>query len=50
VKNYGFLTFLQNRQKVEKQHFCTKNDDAEFEKEVFLQIGLDLTIKKLSLS
>jgi hypothetical protein len=35
---------------VEKQHFYTKKDDAEFEKEVFLQIGLDLTIKKLILS
>jgi hypothetical protein len=45
----NFLLFLQNRQKEEKQHFYAKNDDAEFEKEVFLQIGLDLTIKKLIL-
>jgi hypothetical protein len=35
---------------VEKQHFCAKNDDAEFEKEVFLQFGIDLTIKNLILS
>ena len=35
VKKYEFLTFLQNRQKVKKQHFYTKNFDAEFEKEVF---------------
>jgi hypothetical protein len=49
VKNYEFFTFLQNRQKVEKQHIYTKNDDAEFEKKVFLQIELDLTIKKLIL-
>jgi hypothetical protein len=26
---------------VEKQHFYTENDDAEFEKEVFLHFGLD---------
>ena len=26
---------------MEKQHIYTKNDDAEFEKEVFLQIELD---------
>jgi hypothetical protein len=32
-------------QKVEKQHFYTVNDDAEFEKEVFFHIGLDLTKK-----
>jgi hypothetical protein len=31
-------------------HFYTKNDDAEFEKEVFLHVGLDFTIKKLILS
>ena len=32
------------------QSGLTENDDAEFEKEVFSQIGLDLTIKKLILS
>jgi hypothetical protein len=36
--NYEIFTFLQNRQKVEKQHIYTKNEDAEFEKEVLLQI------------
>jgi hypothetical protein len=41
----NFLLFLQNRQKVEKQHIYTKNDDAEFEKEVFLHILLGLTKK-----
>jgi hypothetical protein len=46
----NFLLFLQNRQKVEKQHFGTKIENAEFEKEVFLQIELDLTIKKLIFS
>jgi len=50
VKKYEFLTFLQNRQKVKKQHFYTKNFDAEFEKEVFLHVGLDPTIKKLIFS
>jgi hypothetical protein len=35
---------------MEKQHFYTVNDDAEFEKEVFLHVGLDLTIKKFILS
>jgi hypothetical protein len=45
----NFWLFLQNRQKVAKQHFCSKNDDAELEKEIFLQIGLDLNIKKLIL-
>jgi hypothetical protein len=34
----NYCLFLQNRQKVEIQHFCTKNDYAEFEKEVYLQI------------
>ncbi len=46
----NFLLFLQNRQKVEKHHFYTKNFDAEFEKEVFLHVGLDPTIKKMILS
>jgi hypothetical protein len=46
----NFLLFLQNRQKVEKQHFGIKIENAEFEKEVFLQIELDLTIKKLIFS
>jgi hypothetical protein len=43
----NFKYFLQNRQKVGKHHFCSKNDDAEFEKEVFLHIGLVLTKKIL---
>jgi hypothetical protein len=34
---------------VEKQHIYPENDDGEFEKEVFLHVGLDLTIKKLIL-
>jgi hypothetical protein len=34
------------RKNVEKLHFYTKNDDAEFENEVFLHVGHDLTIKK----
>jgi hypothetical protein len=34
---------------VEKQHFYPENDDSEFEKEVFLHVGLDLTIKNLTL-
>jgi hypothetical protein len=46
VKKYKFLTFLQNRQNVEKQHFYTENDDAEFGKEVFSHAELDYTIKK----
>jgi hypothetical protein len=50
VKKYEFLTYFTKLSKIEKQHFYTKNDDAEFEKEVFLQIGLYLTIKKLILS
>jgi hypothetical protein len=46
VKKYEFLTFFyKNRQKAEKQHIYTKNDDAEFEKEVFLHILLCLTKK-----
>ena len=38
---------LQNRQKVEKQHIYTKNDDAEFEKKVFLHIGHVLAKKMI---
>jgi hypothetical protein len=36
-----FDIFLQNRKKF------TENDDAEFEKDVFLHAGLDLTIENL---
>jgi hypothetical protein len=50
VKKYVFLTFFIKSSKSGKTAFLTKNDDVEFEKEVFLQIGLDLTIKKLILS
>ena len=50
VKKIFFLLFLPSRQKVKKQHFYTKNFDAEFEKEVFLHIGPDPTIKKLIFS
>jgi hypothetical protein len=32
---------------VEKQHFFSEHDDAEFEKEVFLHIGLVLTQKNV---
>jgi hypothetical protein len=46
----NFRLFLQNCQKVGKQHFYTINDDAEFEKEVFLHVGLYFTIKKMILS
>jgi hypothetical protein len=35
---------------VEKQHFYPENDVAKFEKEVFLHVGLDLTIKNLILN
>jgi hypothetical protein len=47
----NFKYFLQNRQKVGKQHFSSENEDAEYEKEVFLHIGLVLTkIKMISYS
>ncbi len=45
----NFLLFLQNRQKVKNSSFIPKTD-AEFEKDVFLHVGLDLTIKKLILN
>jgi hypothetical protein len=45
VQQFFFGLFLQNCQKVEKQHIYNKNDDAEFEKEVFLHILLGLTKK-----
>ena len=35
----------KQRKNVEKQHIYTKNDDAEFEKEVFLHVLLGLTKK-----
>ena len=35
----------KQRENVEKQHIYTKNDDAEFEKEVFLHIELVMTKK-----
>jgi hypothetical protein len=42
----NFQQFLQNRQKDENHHFYTENDNTEFEKEVFLHIGLGLALKK----
>jgi hypothetical protein len=35
----------KQRKNVEKQHISTKNDDAEFEKEVFLHNELVMTKK-----
>jgi hypothetical protein len=44
-----FFYFFYKIVKKLKNSIYTKNDDAEFEKEVFLHVGLDLTIKKLLL-
>jgi hypothetical protein len=41
----NFLSFFTKSSKAEKQHIYTKNDDAEFEKEVCLHIELVMTKK-----
>jgi hypothetical protein len=41
----NFLSFFTKSSKVEKQHIFTKNDDTEFEKEVFLHIELVMSKK-----